>query len=66
MSTEYCPKCSTPQNTVLTTTERKETGTDGKEHTIQSRDFHCEKCHTFVRNEQVEIPEVNLSASNQN
>lgn len=57
MAAEFCPKCLSPQNMTVSITTREETDSEGKNRKIETRAYHCEACHSFVRNEDAELPE---------
>ena len=40
----------------ISVSRRTGTGPDGKPTQVETRSFHCESCHYFVRSEDREIP----------
>ncbi len=57
MANELCPRCGVTRNMILSTSQTKETNTNGKTETVITKSFHCEACNCFVRSEEVKIPE---------
>ena len=57
MAFELCPLCRQIRGMRISLSERTEKGKRGKTKKIQSRTFHCEACHQFVRSKEVEIVE---------
>lgn len=53
MAAEFCPKCLSPQNMTVSITTREETDSEGKITKIETHTYHCEACHSFVRNEDI-------------
>ncbi|HXF41509.1 MAG TPA: hypothetical protein VN687_17465 [Blastocatellia bacterium] len=62
MPAEFCPKCLSPQNMTVSIATREETDSEGKNRKIETRAYHCEACHSFVRNEEIEIADDSLTA----
>ena len=56
MSIEFCPHCRVSQN--MRSVVFKKSKADQKEQTekVASRNFHCEVCNTFVREEEIKLP----------
>ena len=57
MPREFCPKCEAVRNMQASTARRKATDAEGNPVTVLTTTYHCESCHTFVRSEDVELPE---------
>lgn len=55
MAIEFCPKCLAPRSTVLSTSRRETVDRDGETKTIETRSYHCDVCHSFVRSEEIEL-----------
>lgn len=58
MAAEFCPKCLSAQNMIVSITAREETDSKGKSRKFETRVYHCEACHSFVRNEDIEATEA--------
>jgi hypothetical protein len=54
---EYCARCQSYQNTVVTTSERVEVDAKGNSHKIVTTNYHCQKCSSFLRSEDMEAAE---------
>ncbi|MEK6409949.1 MAG: hypothetical protein AABN34_23755 [Acidobacteriota bacterium] len=55
MSIEFCPKCQSPRNMLLSAAVREQTHSDGEIKKILTRNYQCEVCHSFVRSEELEV-----------
>ncbi|MBT4497961.1 MAG: hypothetical protein HOC74_09590 [Gemmatimonadetes bacterium] len=55
MATAFCPHCRAVRNMSVAISRRKAPGKDGKPTEIETRSFHCETCHFFVRSEDREL-----------
>ena len=56
MPLAFCPRCRGSKNMRISVSRRTGTGPDGKPTQVETRSFHCESCHYFVRSEDREIP----------
>lgn len=63
MSPEFCPKCLLPQNMIVSITTREGTDSEGKITKIETRTYHCEACHSFVRSEEIEVANDSQTAA---
>lgn len=63
MAAEFCPKCLSPQNMTVSITTREETDSEGKITKIETHTYHCEACHSFVRNEDIEVADDSHTAA---
>jgi len=63
MPAEFCPKCLSPQNVTVSMITREETDSDGKNRKLETRTYHCEACHSFVRNEEIEVADDTQTAA---
>lgn len=63
MSPEFCPKCLLPQNMTVSITTRERTDSEGKIAKIETRTYHCEACHSFVRSEEIEVADDSQTAA---
>ena len=59
MSIEFCPKCQVLRSMRVTETKSKKTNSEGKSVELIILTYHCQKCNTFVRNEEIEEPTDN-------
>ena len=57
MSREFCPQCREVRNMQVTVSRRRVVDADGHATDVCVRTLHCERCHTFVRSEDVECPQ---------
>lgn len=55
MSIEFCPKCQSPQNMLLSTAVREQADSEGAIKKIMTKNYQCEVCHLFVRGEDSEV-----------
>ncbi|MEK6288794.1 MAG: hypothetical protein AABO57_24010 [Acidobacteriota bacterium] len=55
MSIEFCPKCKSPQNLLLSTAVREQADSEGAVKKIMTKNYQCEVCHSFVRSEELEV-----------
>lgn len=53
MINEYCPKCCELTAMTVTITEKEEKAVDGKKFKILANSYHCNKCNSFVRSEDI-------------
>ena len=63
MAAEFCPKCLSPQNMTVSITTREETDSEGMSRKIDTRAYHCEACHSFVRSEEIEVADDSQTAA---
>ena len=54
MPDNFCPFCAEVTSMTITTVRRREQTVRGF-RTTETKSYHCEKCHTFVRSEETEI-----------
>lgn len=53
MVREFCAKCNSLTNMITTESERTEKDSDGNDMKIVTNSYHCDKCHTFVKSEDI-------------
>ncbi len=53
MVREFCSKCNSLTNMMVSESERTETDSEGKDIKVITNSFHCDSCHTFVRSEEI-------------
>lgn len=56
MINEYCPKCHELTSMMMTAEEKEEKDDNGNVVKIITNSYHCNKCNTFVRSEDNNIP----------
>jgi hypothetical protein len=60
VTSEFCPMCNAIRSTVMTSTGRVVTDPDGKKKIKRTTHIHCEICHSFIRNEDLDEKESAL------
>ena len=53
MTMELCPTCRAPRNVSVTISRRTVVKPDGTTVEVETRTYHCESCHRFIRSEDV-------------
>jgi hypothetical protein len=48
---------------IVSTTTREGTDSEGKIAKIETRTYHCEACHSFVRSEEIEVADDSQTAA---
>jgi hypothetical protein len=56
----FCPKCQTLRELRIGSIEERDTGSDVKKKTI-IRGYFCGTCNTFIKSEEIEVPEKTCS-----
>jgi hypothetical protein len=51
MKSEFCTRCNTKRNVMMTSSSSVMTAPNGDRRIIQTDFFHCELCKSFVRSE---------------
>lgn len=54
MARGYCPHCGRVTNLTVCISRVPDVGEDGELRQVETRTYHCEACHSFVRSEREE------------